>query len=198
MKLLVFDMGHVFVDFEWESVCLGFCQRAGCDLAALKVMMGEVAKLGYESGHIGTDDFLEEINTRLGTNLNREEFTLIWTTSFRENPDMAQLMQKLKTQLPLYLLSNTNEVHYEWLQHHYDVARHFNELILSYKMRYSKPELQIYHEVLRRSGLPAEECLFIDDLECNIKAASGLGMNTIHFCGVDDLKSKLEQHGLKV
>jgi hypothetical protein len=25
VKLLVFDMGHVFVDFEWETVCQGFC-----------------------------------------------------------------------------------------------------------------------------------------------------------------------------
>ncbi len=29
VKLLVFDMGHVFVDFTWADVCKGFYERAG-------------------------------------------------------------------------------------------------------------------------------------------------------------------------
>src|SRR5262249_45827973 len=146
VDLLVFDMGHVFVDFEWEAVCLGFCNRGGGTIEELRAHFLEVAKLGYESGRIDTLGFLAEIKRRLGSDLTKEEFSEIWTTSFRENEDMAELLQKLKTQRPLYLLSNTNEVHYEWLQSRYDVARHFEELILSYKVGYSKPEPAIYEE----------------------------------------------------
>lgn len=198
VDLLVFDMGHVFIDFEWEAVCRGFCTRAGRSIEELRAVFVEVSKLGYESGRINTDDFLAELNTRLSCSLTREEFTEIWTTSFRENEHMAVLLNKLKSQRALYLLSNTNEVHYEWLQSRYDVARHFEELILSYKVGSSKPELAIYQEVLKRSGMAAERCLFVDDLEPNINAANQVGMQTILFRGVDDLKSKLTTYGFNV
>jgi epoxide hydrolase-like predicted phosphatase len=198
VDLLVFDMGHVFIDFEWEAVCLGFCAQAGCSLDQLRAVFKEVAQLGYESGRIDTHSFLAELNQRLQSQITREQFTEIWTTSFRENEHMAELLQKLKLQRPLYLLSNTNEVHYEWLQSRYNVARHFQELILSYKVGCSKPEAQIYHEVLNRSGIAPDRCLFIDDLECNINAAAGLGMQTILFRGVDDLKTNLTGLGFTI
>lgn len=198
MKLLVFDMGHVFIDFEWDTVCNGFCQRSGRTAEELKEVMRAVAQLGYESGRIDTAGFLRELNQHLGTSLTRDEFTQIWVDSFRENAEMATLMQTLRTQRPLYLLSNTNEVHFEWLQATFDVARHFEEMILSYRVGCSKPEPEIYHEVLRRSGLSAQDCLFIDDLECNVKAAAGIGMHTIQFVGVDDLKQNLQRFGFTV
>jgi putative hydrolase of the HAD superfamily len=79
-----------------------------------------------------------------------------------------------------------------------NVERHFDELILSYKVGCSKPEAEIYREVLKRAGKPASDCLFVDDLECNIQAAAALGMHTIHFRGVADLKQKLTELGFAV
>lgn len=198
MKLLVFDMGHVFVDFEWEAVCGGFCRRTGCSLETLRPVFGELSQLGYESGQIGTDAFLAELNKRLGADITRQEFSELWLHTFRENPQMAELLQSLKKQRPLYLLSNTNEVQYEWLQANYNVARHFEHLVLSYKVGCSKPEEEIYRLVLERSGLRAQDCLFVDDLERNVKAAARLGMNTIRFSGVEPLKSDLRGYGLSV
>jgi epoxide hydrolase-like predicted phosphatase len=198
MKLLVFDMGHVFVDFEWEAVCHGFCRRAACTIDDLRPVFAELSRLGYESGRIGTDEFLSELNKRLGTDIGRDEFTQLFTHTFRENQHMAELLQKLKKQRPLYLLSNTNEVHYEWLQSNFAVARHFDALILSYKVGSSKPEETIYRHVLELSGMNASDCLFIDDLQANIDAAARVGMNTIHFNGVEPLKEELSRYGFAV
>src|SRR5262249_11759958 len=127
-----------------------------------------------------------------------EEFTGLFTHTFRENEDMAALLQSLKTQVPLYLLSNTNEVHYEWLQENYDVARHFEELILSYKVGCCKPDRSIYEHVLQLSRLSAEDCLFVDDLQANIDAALKVGMKAIRFSGVEPLKGDLRSYGLQV
>lgn len=198
LKLLVFDMGHVFVDFEWEEVCQGFCLAAGCSRDRLKEVFAQVAKLGYEHGHVDTDAFLAEINRLLSSTITRAVFDELWTHTFRENEEMAELLGKLRSQCPLYLLSNTNEVHYDFVQSRYNVARHFEELVLSYKLGFAKPEAEIYTEVLRRSGVPAEQCLFVDDLEANVQAAAKVGMNTILFRGVEDLKIKLQDLGFAV
>jgi putative hydrolase of the HAD superfamily len=44
-----------------------------------------------------------------------------------------------------------------------------------------KPDPAIYAIVLERLGLPAEACVFVDDLERNVEAARALGFATVHF-----------------
>ncbi len=198
VKLLVFDMGHVFIDFDWEAVQAGFCRASGRSSGQLRRAFAEVARLGYESGRIDSEGFLFQLNKRLGTTLSLSEFRELWTVSFHENKDMVELFETLKQQRPLYLLSNTNEIHYEYLQSTFNVARHFQELILSYRVGCSKPDPSIYQEVFRRSGFAAEQCLFIDDLETNVKAAAETGMQAIRFTGVDDLKMRLTSLGFTV
>jgi putative hydrolase of the HAD superfamily len=43
-----------------------------------------------------------------------------------------------------------------------------------------KPDRAIYAIVLERLGLPAEECVFVDDLAVNIEAARALGFAVVH------------------
>jgi len=198
VKLLVFDMGHVFVRFNWAEVCKGFYTRSGHTEAEFKQVLAHVATLGYERGKIGTEEFLRELNAKLGTTLSRSEFEALWNNTFEEDPEMAALLTSLQARYPLYLLSNTNEVHYDHLQGSFDVARHFKELILSYQVGLAKPDTAIYQVVLERSGLRADQCVFVDDLAPNIAAASALGMHAIQFVGIDDLKMRLSALGVAV
>jgi HAD superfamily hydrolase (TIGR01509 family) len=197
IKLLVFDMGHVFVDFEWESVCQGFCDSAKIDREYFEPILKRIAALGYERGKVDTAGLIEALYDMIGVRYSHVEFNTLWNNTFRENEEMAELLQKLKGQKPIYLLSNTNESHWQYLEETYKVSRHFDELVLSYKVGFVKPHREIYEHVLSLSGLGASDCLFIDDLPQNIAAGSELGMHTIHFQGASDLKNKLQQIGLE-
>lgn len=201
IKLIVFDMGHVFVDFEWDIVCQGFYSRAGITQEQFKPILKHIGSLGYENGHIDTSTFLQAINEQMASHGNmhpitEEEFHQLWNATFRENDDMANLLQTLRKQHKLYLLSNTNESHWQYLDQNFKVSRHFEELILSYKVGHSKPHHEIYQEVLRRSNLAAHQCLFIDDLEPNIQAGTEVGMNVVHFKDINDLQSRFEHFGI--
>jgi putative hydrolase of the HAD superfamily len=197
IKLLVFDMGHVFVDFEWESVCQGFCDSAKIDREYFDPILKRIGALGYERGKVDTAGLIEALYDMIGIRYSQSEFNSLWNHTFRENEEMALLLQKLKGQRPLYLLSNTNECHWDYLEQNYKVSRHFDELILSYKIGHIKPQREIYEHVLTRSGMEAKDCLFIDDLEQNVAAGSDVGMHTIHFRGAADLKNKLQEIGLE-
>jgi putative hydrolase of the HAD superfamily len=50
-----------------------------------------------------------------------------------------------------------------------------------------KPEPAIYELTLDRlgDGIEAADCLFVDDVEVNCEAASGLGMTAIHYRDAD-------------
>ena len=57
----------------------------------------------------------------------------------------------------------------------------FEEIVDSAFVGCRKPEARIYELTLERIGMPAEECLFIDDLEPNIEGAEKAGMVAVHF-----------------
>jgi HAD superfamily hydrolase (TIGR01509 family) len=198
IQLFAFDMGHVIIDFEWPTVCEGFCRRAGLEAQSFAPILKHLGSLGYETGKIGTIEFLKEVNRVLKTDIDETEFTTLWNATFRENSEMSELLQQLKNSYALYLLSNTNESHYNFIQREYDVARHFSELILSYEVGSAKPELEIYKEVITRSGIAPGSCIFIDDLEENVRAAHEVGLQAIVFTTPQALKSDLRALGVQV
>lgn len=201
IELLVFDMGHVFVDFDWPTVCRGFCERAAITDEQFKPILKHIGSLGYENGHISTSKLLQAINEQMALHsqespLSETEFHHLWNATFEENADMAALLQRLKKSHRIFLLSNTNESHWNFLTGKYDVGRHFEELVLSFEVGHSKPHPEIYREVLKRAGVSARNALFIDDLEPNIKAGAELGMNVIHFRDQRDLQEQLKKFGI--
>ena len=56
-----------------------------------------------------------------------------------------------------------------------------------------KPDQEIYKILLDRYGLKAEECVFIDDTEENVRSAEKLGFKGIVFTGYEDAAGRLAQ-----
>lgn len=199
IELLIFDAGHVLIDFDWKLVKSGFADRAKRPYQDLAAVMGHMSSLGYEHGRISTLAFLKELNQQLQSDLTLEEFKAIWILSLEENQAMAAILDSLKKQVArMYLLSNTNEIHWNEIHSRFNIARHFDELVLSHTLGKAKPEPEIYEHVLALSGVPASKCLFVDDLEVNVRAAEQLGIHCILFRGVEDFKSKLPSFGFSL
>lgn len=206
IELIVFDMGHVFVDFEWDTVCQAFRERSGMSCEAFKEVLRQITTWGYETGHLNTIDLLKRLNEMLvhyhqdskqaPDLLQEEEFHQMWNLTFRENDIMTEILSSLKERFPLYLLSNTNESHWNYLTCKYNVGRHFQELILSHEVQMAKPDPRIYELVLEKAGVAAQRCVFIDDLAANVEAASGLGIQTIQFQGPEHLMAALAEFGV--
>jgi putative hydrolase of the HAD superfamily len=69
-----------------------------------------------------------------------------------------------------------------WGPERYDRSRWdamFDVVVLSCDHGVRKPDPAIYEIVLRELGLPASECVFVDDIGGNLKPARALGMTTV-------------------
>jgi putative hydrolase of the HAD superfamily len=55
----------------------------------------------------------------------------------------------------------------------------FDVVVDSSQVRLRKPDPAIFLLTCERLGLAPQECLFVDDLRCNVSAAADLGMTTI-------------------
>lgn len=51
--------------------------------------------------------------------------------------------------------------------------------ILSSEVGVVKPEVEIYHKLLKKYGLDPVESVFIDDIQANLDTAAELGFETI-------------------
>ena len=55
----------------------------------------------------------------------------------------------------------------------------FHAVVISADVGMRKPEERIYRHATELIGLPPAECVFIDDMEANVRAAEAIGM-----CGI--------------
>lgn len=83
--------------------------------------------------------------------------------------------------IPAYGLTNWSAETFEPRRAQWPHLRHFKYIAISGHLKMVKPDPEIYHHLLERIGLPAENCLFIDDSAKNIEAAERLGIKAVHF-----------------
>ena len=97
---------------------------------------------------------------------------------------------------PLFCLTNFASEKFALMRRRFDVFALFDGIVVSSEVGLIKPDPAIFRHLLDRFGLAAESCLFIDDVEANVAAARGLGMQTIRYHGSDDLRDRLRTMNL--
>lgn len=119
----------------------------------------------------------------------------IWTTTWTPTPEMEELIEKLGEDYKLAILSNSDKANSDKFRERGWYSC-FNPVILSHEEGVIKPEKEIYEITLERLGLQPEECVFIDDQESVLEPARKMGMKTIHFENIQQLKKELRQLGI--
>ncbi len=91
----------------------------------------------------------------------------------------------------LFGLSNWPAGKFQLMRKKYRFFDLFNEIIVSGEIRIAKPDPRIFDVLLAQVGIPASDCIFIDDALANITAAKSLGFQTIHFQSPEQLQVDL-------
>ena len=100
----------------------------------------------------------------------------------RKYPYAEAWIRSLKASgLMVYCLSNLSGLIYDGCVSELGFLGMVDGYILSWREKLAKPDPQIYHLLLDRYSLRAEECIYIDDSKINVLAAVNLGMTGIVF-----------------
>lgn len=166
-----------------------------------KRMSGHEAVLLYESGKLPTQEFYQIICRLLEMQVSLEDFKRGWGDMFAlPGPDgqciSAALFRELKQRYRVVALSNTNEMHWEYLESVFPLIHEFDDYVLSFRVGAMKPDPAIYRAALACAGCTAAETLFVDDLPVNIQAAGELGIKGILYQTEAQLRSDLARLGL--
>jgi glucose-1-phosphatase len=204
IKLFVFDLGNVILPFENRPVAARLWERSGKrgTLSAEAIFDALFSREdglinAYEKGRLTSEQFFDQLRRRFSLALEFEEFKGIWNPIFRENVRVREAVIHLKARgYPLFLLSDTNELHFRYIRERYPVVEAFDAWILSYEVGVKKPEKAIYDEIFTRMAVDPGEVFYIDDIERYVEAARGYGIRGTVFRDEASLWRTLEELGV--
>jgi 2-haloacid dehalogenase len=58
-----------------------------------------------------------------------------------------------------------------------------------------KPDPAVYRYLIERFGLEPPSCLFVDDVEANVVAASSIDMQAVRYLSAPQLRHELQMRG---
>lgn len=104
----------------------------------------------------------------------------------------VSILEELRTAgFKLYVLSNFHLSAFNTVYQRYAFFQFFDGLVISAKIKFIKPEPEIYQYLLEKYNLRARDSLFIDDREANLEPAHKMGFKTILFAGPLELREAL-------
>ena len=199
IRLIISDFGGVICSFDYRRFCQRLANRIHRTTEEIfATVFSDHLQVDFETGKLTGPDYHRTVMTRLGAYIPYAEFYPMYGDIFSEIPATGDLLRRLHDRYSLYLLSDTNEIHFGYVQKTVAILEVFDEFVLSFQVGAMKPDPRIYQEVLRRSGLPARGCLFVDDRPANVEGAARLGIPAVQFESPAQLAADLLRLGLFV
>ena len=187
-ETIIFDLGGVLIHLNVSRCMQAFEKLMGEENMRMVLGMdihGEGVKAvsigckqlmaDYERGLVSTENFVREILPFCAAGTTEQQIIDAWMSMLSDLPaERLAFIDSLREKgHKVYLLSNGNDLHFEYIDRTYGLAPHFDGLFLSQKMHVAKPEKEIFEAVQQDLKLQQKTDIvyFIDDIEANRKAA---------------------------
>jgi putative hydrolase of the HAD superfamily len=191
IKNIIFDFGDIFINLDKPAT-----YRELAKLGVTKITEEMISVYyQYEKGLMTTANFINFYHDKFG--IEKADLVNAWNAILLDFPknrlDFLKEVSASK-KYKLFLLSNTNDLHIEWVQNslgevfYNEFKNCFEQFYLSHEINFRKPDAGIYEFVLNENNLIANETLFVDDLKENTDAANKLGIHVWNLIpGEDDV-----------
>ena len=188
IRNIIFDLGGVILNIDFKKSIEAFRKLGIANID--EIFSGYIQSKffdSYDKGLIQDKDFITELKRYIPAAVPDEEVLDAWNAMILDFPeDRIMLLKKLKPVYRIFLLSNTNSIHYpiynKQLQEKYKIknlSELFEKAYFSFRIGMRKPEGEFFMKVINENGLLPEETLFVDDAPMNIEAAKNLGLKVM-------------------
>lgn len=194
-EALIFDLGGVIINLDQPATYQAFARLSGKPVEEVtKLASSESFFQDYELGKMDDPTFRAHIREALSILNSDDEIDAAWNAMLKEIPAARlQMIDQLASKYKLFIMSNTNEIHYRQIVR---IASHaaprkslndfFDQVYLSQEIGERKPNPGAWQVILDDHGLNPAATLFIDDKLDNNRAAEALGIQTFHNVSPDD------------
>ncbi|HNQ46244.1 MAG TPA: HAD family phosphatase [Syntrophorhabdus sp.] len=189
IKLFVFDLGNVILPFEHRQIAVKLHEKSTEKEAFTPEQLFDVMfdlQNGlinpYEEGLMSSAEFLSNLKRQFRLDIDMNAFSNIWNPIFRDDPEVNKVIFYLKEKrYPLFLLSNTNELHFSYIMENYPIVHWFDEWLLSFEVGAKKPKQRIYDAIFEKMDVKPNEVFYVDDISKYVETAQQLGLHGVVF-----------------
>lgn len=186
IKNIILDLGVVIINIDSDRTVQAMKSLGFENFEKSYTLFKQIDLFDkLEKGQITPDEFRSRLREHINKDVSNESIDSAWNAMLLDFPKQRiDFIQKLGEKYNLFLLSNTNEIHYQKYSKDFKSVFGFEFNSLFKKAYYShqvgkrKPEPAIYEYLISDSGIHPHESLFVDDLEVNLKAAQEKGIYT--------------------
>lgn len=189
IKNIIFDYGNVIFEINFELAQQALQQLGIADIENFfSHKRHDPIFNAFERASISPEEFRAEIRLAAAKpELTDEEIDAAWNSLLIGVPQgVHEVLLKVKEKYRTFLLSNNNEIHYnyivDYLKRDYgmdDLSTLFEKAYFSQQMFLRKPDVEIFLQVIQENNLKPEETLFIDDSPQHIEGAKKAGLHTL-------------------
>ena len=185
IKNIIFDLGGVIINLDINKTIQAFNKLSNIPFETIYTQLQQTPIFDkFDKGEISESDFFDELQIALALPISKEKLIFAWNAMLLDFPKhRLDLLQKLKPNYRLFLLSNTNETHITefeaalFKQHGYkNLETFFETVYYSCRMGKRKPNADIFDYVISNHNLNPQETLFIDDTAQHVKGALKTGI----------------------
>lgn len=196
ISTLIFDFGGVLINLKREAAIDAF-RKLGLDTAdqLLDNYVQSGIFMQLENGSLSAADFRDEVRKLTAPTVTDEQIDQALYAFLLDIPaEKLELLLALRRKFRVVMLSNTNPIHFPWCAatkftyKGHQLGDFFDACYLSYELKCSKPDAEIFYKLLAAEGVAPESCLFFDDGIQNIQAAQALHFQTVLVKPNEDLR----------
>jgi FMN phosphatase YigB (HAD superfamily) len=189
IKNIIFDLGGVLLNIDLKRTELAFAELGIGNFKEYYTLQSASAVFhNLELGAITPEVFYEEFRSVVKLPLTNGQIKKAWNALLLDFPiDRIKWLYEIRKKYKIYLLSNTNEIHYAAFTKMFDEQigdgrfdEQFSKTYYSHQMGLRKPSKECYQAVINQENLVPDETVFIDDSLQNIEGARLMGLQTFY------------------
>lgn len=199
IKTIIFDIGNVLAGFDWWEFYKGFGFSDEMRERLGRATTNSEDWKEYDRGCKTDEEMLQlfiendpeieqqirQVLADLGGMVTRYDYAIPWIQELKEKG------------YQVLVLSNFSQKALRECWHALDFLPYTDGGILSFQDKLIKPMPEIYHLILSRYHLKAEECVFMDDYLPNIEAAEKEGLHAFQFISQAQAVEELRKLGVE-
>lgn len=192
---VILDLGGVIINLDYNNTIHAF---EALGMNDFKTVYSQAAQTNlfddFETGQVSAQHFVNRLLPHLKQGTTPNKVVHAWNAMILDVPEeKIALLETLKSKYPVYLLSNTNELHVPAVRRAFakvteqPMEHFFTKLYFSHEIKMRKPNAEIFEFVCNENRLTPSKTLFVDDSIQHIEGAKTVGLITEHLKNPNDL-----------
>jgi len=189
IKNIIFDFGGVILDIDPQQTNEALQELGFNDVNRFQEKEFQTNIMEkFERGILTPESFRNKIREFIHIKACNQDLDDAWNAMLFDIPEKRiRVLEEVKQNYNIYLLSNSNEIHYDMYLRdlqlrfgYFDFDQLFDKAYFSFDLHLNKPNPEIFEFILNQHNMRPEQCLFIDDTLEHIESAKKLGLHTYH------------------